>query len=334
MTPDNNKENNNKHVVAVLGAGTIGASWAALFLASGYDVDLYDPSIDSRAFVNDYIDNAWPDLQSLSIAKSEQRPEIKFYDTPEECVKRAIFIQESVPEQLAIKHELFQRIEPYIRSDAIIASSASGLLVKDMQAGWKKPGRFILGHPFNPPHLIPLVELLGNEDTDSNVLEQAEAFYNSCSKTTIRINKEVPGHVANRLQAALWKEAVHLVNEGVASLADVDTAISAGPGLRWAVMGPNMLFDLGSGGHGIDVFCERLGPSFQQWWDDLGNPKLTPQVIEKLVSGLKEAQNGKDFNTLSFERDQKIIAISNAINDIDKQERCASTSRQRLKTAR
>jgi len=334
MTIDNNKENNNKHVVAVLGAGTIGASWAALFLASGYEVDLYDPSIDSKAFVTNYIDNAWPALKSLAIAKSDQRPKINFHDSPEECVKRAIFIQESVPEQLAIKHDLFQRIEEHIRKDAIIASSASGLLVKDMQAGWKNPGRFILGHPFNPPHLIPLVELLGNEHTDPEVLEQAEAFYTSCAKTTIRVNKEVPGHIANRLQAALWKEAIHLVDEGVASLADVDTAISAGPGLRWAVMGPNMLFDLGSGGHGIDVFCERLGPSFQHWWNDLGNPELTPKVVEKLVEGLNEAKNGKDFNTLSHERDQKIIAITNAINNIDTKEPCSNTDKQRLKTAR
>lgn len=317
-------------VVGILGAGTIGASWAALFLAAGYEVDVYDPSEQAEAFVQDYIKHAWPSLERLGLVKREM-PQLRFFKTPEEAVKRAQFIQESVPERIDIKHDLYQRIEPHLLPEAIVASSASGLLVKEMQEGWKDPSRFILGHPFNPPHLIPLVELLGNENTKAGVLEQAESIYKSCGKVTIRVNKEVPGHVANRLQAALWREAIHLVNEGVASVEDVDTAVSAGPGLRWSVMGPHMLFNLGSGGHGLGVFCERFAPSFHRWWDDLGNPTLTPEVINALSKGVKESENSRSFDALAAERDAKMVEALRAMNQVDVTELDAE---QRLITAR
>ncbi|MBN3723271.1 3-hydroxyacyl-CoA dehydrogenase NAD-binding domain-containing protein [Burkholderia sp. Ac-20379] len=300
-------------VVSVLGAGTIGASWAALFLAAGLEVDVYDPSAEVEAFVRDYVAHAWPSLERLGLTARGNPDRLRFFGTPEAAVERAQFVQESVPERIEIKHDIYARIEPRLDPRAVVCSSASGLLVKEMQAGWANPGRFILGHPFNPPHLIPLVELLGNERTDADVLPLAEQFYAGCGKTTIRVNKEVPGHVANRLQAALWREAIHLVTEGVASVEDVDKAVYAGPGLRWSVMGPHMLFNLGSGGHGLGVFCERFAPSFHRWWADLGNPVLDTRTIEALAAGVTAAAHGASFHQLAAERDRKIVEASRAM---------------------
>ncbi|MEM7171783.1 MAG: 3-hydroxyacyl-CoA dehydrogenase NAD-binding domain-containing protein, partial [Pseudomonadota bacterium] len=207
--------------VAVLGAGTIGASWTALFLARGLSVDVFDPSPDVESYVTDYVKTAWPDLVKINMAADADPARVRFFSDPAAAVEEAGFVQESVPERLPIKHEIYRAIEPALRSDAIVASSASGLLVRDMQEGFADPSRFLLAHPFNPPHLIPLVELLGNDKTSLEALDRAEAFFAECGKVTIRVNKEVPGHVANRLQAALWREAIHLVCEGVASLEDV-----------------------------------------------------------------------------------------------------------------
>lgn len=179
----------------------------------------------------------------------------------------------------------------------------------EMQEGWNDPSRFILGHPFNPPHLIPLVELLANDKTSNGVLEIAEIFYREVGKVTIRVNKEVPGHVANRLQAALWREAIHLVNEGIASVEDVDTAVWSGPGLRWAAMGPTMLFNLGAGEGGLTSFCERYTDSFNRWWDDLGDPRLNPEIAEKLIAGVKEEAAGKSAAELAKHRDQLITGM-------------------------
>ncbi len=303
--------------VGVIGAGTIGASWTALFAASGYSVDVFDPSPEGEAYVRDYVETAWPSLEQLGLVKTSE-PQLAFFATPAEAVKRAQFVQESVPERLPIKHEIYQQIEPALSPEAVVATSASGLLVRDMQKGWADPSRFILAHPFNPPHLIPLVELLGNEHTADGVLDIAQAFFESCGKVTIRVNKEVPGHVSNRLQAALWREAIHLVMEGVASVEDVDKAVWAGPGLRWSVMGPHMLFSLASGGHGIGKFCERYGDSFHTWWDTMGTPKITAEVGEALAAGITDAEKGRDFASIAGERDAKIIGALQAFQKVDK----------------
>ncbi len=305
-------------VVGILGGGTIGASWSALFLAAGYEVHLYDPSDDIENYVHDYISHAWPSLESLGMTSNGDPKRIQFFDQPQAAVANAQFIQENVPERIDVKLQLFEQIESSLPPQTIISSSSSGLLLSDMQQGLKNPSQLILGHPFNPPHLIPLVELLANEKTGDSVLERAEAFYEHCGKVTIRVNKEVPAHVANRLQAALWREAIHLVAEGVVSVEDLDKAVSAGPGLRWSVMGPHMLFNLASGGHGMTVFCERFGDSFHRWWDDLGSPVLTPELIKTLTAGVTQEEDGRSFAALSHERDAKIIEIMQAIKRVEK----------------
>ena len=217
-----------------------------------------------------------------------------------------------MPERLEIKHELYRDIEDALEPQAIVASSASGLTLTEMQGGWRSPGRFVLGHPFNPPHLIPLVEVLGNDHTHDGVVATARAFYESVGKVTIEVRKEVPGHVANRLQAALWREAISLAANGVASVEDVDTAVWAGPGLRWAVMGPTMLFHLGAGEGGLTSFTERYTDSFNRWFDDLGELHLDPEVAAQLVAGIAEATGEQTTAELSAQRDALLAAILQA----------------------
>ena len=302
------------NTIGIVGSGVIGASWSALFLAAGYDVINYDPDPDNASKTDAYIDQAWGSLTDLGLISEKSSPNrIRYVDRVADAAEGAQFIQESVPERINIKHDTYRLLEPALEEGAIVATSSSGLLIKDMQAAWQDPSRFILGHPFNPPHLIPLVELLGNDKTDPDVLDIAAEFYENCGKETIRVLKEVPAHVANRLQAALWREAISLVAEGVASVEDVDKAVTAGPGLRWSVMGPHMLFSLGSGGGGIGTFCERFGPSFKTWWETMGSPELTPEVIAMLEQGIAEEEKGRDFKSLSEERDRKLIAAQRAI---------------------
>lgn len=298
---------------AVLGAGVIGASWTALFLASGREVAVYDNSPSVEKTVRDYVARAWPTLESLGLVKGGNPDRIRFCTSAAEAVEGASFVQENVPERIGIKHALYKEIEPTLGKDAVVATSASGLTLSEMQEGWQDPGRFVLGHPFNPPHLIPLVEVMGNERTADGVVEAAERFYEAVGKVTIRVNREVPGHVANRLQAAVWREAIHLVKSGVASVEDVDKAMWAGPGLRWAAMGPTMLFHLGAGEGGLAAFCERYTDSFNRWWDDLGVLHLDPAIAETLVAGVTEEANGQSPADLSAHRDALIASIQKAM---------------------
>lgn len=297
---------------AVLGAGVIGASWTALFAAAGRNVRVYDVSPAAEKDVEDYVDRAWPTLAELGLAAEGRKGVISFHDSAAEAVTGAEFIQENVPEKIDIKHALFRQIEPHLSADAVVCSSASGLMVSEMQEGWDNPARFILGHPFNPPHLIPLVELLANDRTDDEALAIAEAFYTDIGKVTIRVKREVPGHVANRLQAALWREAIHLVESGVATVEDVDRAVWAGPGLRWAAMGPHMLFHLGAGEGGLEEFCNRYTESFDRWWDDLGNTKLTGKLAADLAAGVRSEASGRSVEELSKSRDALITAMLRA----------------------
>lgn len=302
---------------AVLGAGVIGASWTALFLASGRSVAVYDPDEGAEARVKAYVEQAWPAMSALGLTERGNPDRVTFCKTAREAAAGAGFIQENVPERLPVKHALFTEIEPVLDPRTVVASSASGLTLGQMQAGWQNPGRFVLGHPFNPPHLIPLVEVMGNSRTDADAVETAEAFYADLGKVTIRINKEVPGHVANRLQAAVWREAIHLVESGVASVGDVDKAMSAGPGLRWATMGPTTLFGLGAGPGGLASFCDHFANTFNGWWDDLGTPQLTAETAQRLSDGLAEATQGAPVSELSARRDAMIVAIQQALRSVE-----------------
>lgn len=296
--------------VAALGGGLIGRSWTALFLAAGRSVAVYDPEPGTEARVREAVTAAWPVLTRLGLARTASpEGELVVCADPRAAVEGAEFVQESIPERVSLKHELYGVIEPVLRPGAIVASSASGLTLSELQPGWRDPGRLVLGHPFNPPHLIPLVEVMGNERTDPGVVDAARRFYESVGKVTIEVRREVPGHVANRLQAALWREAIHLINEGVATVRDVDAAVSSGPGLRWAVMGPTSLFHLGGDEGGLAAFCERYTDSFNRWWDDLGSPHLDGATAARLVEGITDATAGRSVEELAAQRDEVLAAV-------------------------
>lgn len=297
---------------ATIGAGVIGGSWTALFLAAGMRVAVHDPQPNAENAVRDYVAGAWPVLEKLGMTARGNPDAVTFHATAAEAVAGAQFVQESVPERIEIKHALYREIEPALDPQSIVASSASGLTLTEMQAGWQDPSRFVLGHPFNPPHLIPLVEVMGNARTADSVVRRAEAIYQGAGKVTIQVNREVPGHVANRLQAALWREAIHLIREGVASVEDVDKAIWAGPGLRWAAMGPTGIFNLAAGPEGLVEFCRRYGPSFHRWWADMGDPKLDDATAQTLADGVTEMTGGRSTAELGAERDALIVAMLQA----------------------
>lgn len=301
---------------ACLGGGVIGASWTALFLASGRSVSVYDPSPDVETLVRDYIETAWPTMAELGLITNGNPDAVSFHNSAADAVAGAAFVQENVPERLPIKHATFAEIEPVLDTNAVVASSASGLTLGQMQDGWQDPKHFVLGHPFNPPHLIPLVEIMGNDRTDPTAVDVADRFYTAVGKVTIRLQKEKNGHVANRLQAALWREAISLVVEGVASVEDVDKAVWAGPGLRWAAMGPTMLFNLGAGPGGLQSFCDHFEGTFNGWWDDLGQVHLNAEVAQTLIQGVHEQSNGKTPSELSADRDALITAMQKATFDL------------------
>ncbi len=279
--------------VAVIGAGTIGASWAAYFLGRGLRVQASDPSPAAPALI-----------ARMAAGIGADTGRLVFDHDPVRAAEGADFVQESAPERYDVKLALLPAISRVLAADVPIASSSSGLLVSKLREGCAHPGRVLIGHPFNPPHLVPLVEVVSGEGADEGAVEATMEFYRAVGKYPIHIRKEVPGHVANRLQAALWREAVHLVAEGVASVADVDAAISEGPGLRWALMGPSLTFHLAGGDGGMQHFLAHLLPAMQTWWDDLGTPTIDAALQAKLVAGVAEEAAGRDLHALAARRDR------------------------------
>jgi len=302
--------------VAVIGAGTIGASWAAIFLGRGFEVRVYDPAPEREPFVRRFIANAWPTLEKLGqVVVGEGQNKVSFFKTPGEAADGVEFVQESGPEREDVKIELLAQIDAAAPAHSVIASSSSGLPISRIAAKCKHPERCVIGHPFNPPHLIPLVEVVGGEKTASAAIDRAIQFYREIGKHPIRINKELPGHAANRLQAALWREAVHLVAEGVVSVADADAAIANGPGLRWALMGPHLTFHLGGGEGGMTNFMAHLLPAFETLIADLGNPKFTPEVQKMIIDGVAEEAGSRTIVDLQRWRDRKLSEILRVSED-------------------
>jgi carnitine 3-dehydrogenase len=296
--------------VSVIGAGTIGASWAAIFLARGYEVAASDPAPEGEAFARRFIETAWPTLDKLGlVVAGASTKTFSFHRDIAAALKGAAFVQESGPEREDLKIELFAKIDAATPPDVIIATSSSGLLISRVTVKCKHPGRCVIGHPFNPPHLIPLVEVVGSDKTSPQAIEKAMAFYRDSAKHPIHIKKEVKGHVANRLQVALWREAVHLVAEGVVSVADADAAIAYGPGLRWALMGPHLTFHLAGGKGGMQHFMDHLGGPIQGWMDDLGTTRLDPPVRKTIVDGVAEEAGSRSIDDLERWRDRKLIDI-------------------------
>lgn len=298
--------------VAVIGAGTIGASWAAYFLSRGIAVSASDPSPGAPDLMRRMIEGAWPILLRLG-GNPDADPNAWTFDAdPARACAGCDFVQESAPERIEIKQALLARIDAALPADVVIASSTSGLLASRLSENCAHPERVVIGHPFNPPHLIPLVEVVGGAKGGPAAVAAAMSFYRAIGKHPIEIRKEVPGHLANRLQAALWREAVHLVAEGVATVADVDAAISEGPGLRWALMGPHATFHLAGGEGGIEHFLHHLLPAVTSWRDDLGTPNVSREVQSMLVQGVAEATDGATTIDLAQKRDAALVRLLEA----------------------
>lgn len=298
--------------VAVVATGVIGASWAAYFLAQGLDVEATDPAEGAEQRLHDAVGRHWPALEQQGLAPGASMARLRFHARLEDAVAQADFVQENGPEREDFKADLMRRIDAAAPPHAIVASSSSGLSVSAMQAQCARPERIVLGHPFNPPHMIPLVEVGGGEKTSPEAIAAAMAFYTAIGKRPIHVRREVRGHIANRLQAALWREAFHLVNEGVASVADIDTAIAQGPGLRWALMGPFMNLHLSGGDGGMAHLLAHLGGPIEGWWDDLGAPRMTPELQRRVVEGVDQALGGRTQAELAQARDVVLIGLLRA----------------------
>ena len=297
--------------VAVLGTGTIGASWAANFLAQGLSVTASDPAPGAEDVLRRFVDTAWPILEALGLAPGADRARLAFNPNPVAAVQGAGFVQENGPERIEVKVALFEQISRALPPEAIIASSSSTLLPTAMAARCIHPERLLLGHPFNPPHLIPLVEVCGGERTSGSAVDRAMRFYTAIGKHPIRLNKEMPGHVSNRLQSALWREAAYLVEQGVVDVADVDAAVAMGPGLRWALMGPILTFHLGGGAGGLGYLMEHIDVS--KLWPDLGTPAMTPAFRQALIAGVEAEAGGRPVPELAVERDKRLLALLQAL---------------------
>lgn len=296
--------------VAIIGTGVIGASWAALFLAKGLEVVATDVAPNAEASLKKFIEEAWPALSRLGLSPGASQANLEFTSDLPTAVERADFVQENGPERIDFKKKLYGQLDELLPPDVIVASSSSGLTMSEIQLGCSShPERCVIGHPFNPPHIIPLVEIVGGAKTSGDTIRRASEFYTGLGKRTVRLHKEVPGHVANRLQAALAREVYYLVAEGVVSVADVDTALCWGPGLRWGVMGQVLLNHLGGGMGGIEHFFAQFTGPVTAWWKVLGSPELTPEVQKKLIDGLHEEVGSRSIDELAAQRDEVLLGL-------------------------
>jgi 3-hydroxyacyl-CoA dehydrogenase len=296
--------------IAIVGSGVIGASWSALFLAKGLQVVATDPAPNAEASLRKFVKSAWPAVERLGLSPGASQSNLEFTADLAQAVAGADVVQENGPERVDFKQKLYGQLDELLPPDVIIASSSSGIPMSQIQAGARShPERCVIAHPFNPPHLIPLVEIVGGAKTSEETIRRAREFYDSIGRRTVRINKEMSGHVANRLQAALAREVYYLVTEGVVSAADVDTALSWGPGLRWGIMGNMMLNHLGGGPGGIEHFFEQFAGPMTTSWKALGSPVLTPELQKKLIDSVHAEVGSRSIEELEAERDEILLGL-------------------------
>ncbi|MFE4960380.1 3-hydroxyacyl-CoA dehydrogenase NAD-binding domain-containing protein [Streptomyces sp. NPDC056653] len=297
--------------VTVVGAGVIGSSWTALFLAKGLTVTVTDPLPDVDKQIHDQMQQFIPTLRALGLRTADLDRNLRFEADLGKAVADADVVQENGPERLDVKQDLFARIEKAARPDALLISSTSGIRATDIAQALQQPARLVIGHPFNPPHLIPLVEVVAGEKTDPEVVKRAVAFYTALGKKPQVLRKEVPGFVANRLQAALFREAVNLVVQGVVTESELDNIVTSSIGLRWAVAGPFRSFHLGGGPGGLPQFLKHLGPGLESLWRDLGTPTFDEPTVQLLS---EQARFGASIEELDAARDEAQIKVMQAVS--------------------
>jgi len=295
--------------IAIVGTGVIGASWAAHYLARGFDVVATDPAPNAESALRKYVDDAWPDLTTIGLAKDASRERLTFTTKLHEALMGADFVQENGPERPDFKTKFFVDIDDATPLNSIIASSSSGITPSVIQSLCKHPERVLIGHPFNPPHIIPLVEVVGGSKTSPDAVQQALKFYSSIGKKTIQLRKELPGHVANRLQAALYREMLYLIEHDVLSVEDADTAVCFGPGVRWGVMGQSLQWHVGGGAGGIQHFMEHLMVPLEGMMKSLGVPNVTPELKQKVIDGVMRETSGRAVEQLANDENRVIVGL-------------------------
>jgi len=295
--------------IAIVGTGVIGASWAAQYLARGFDVVATDPGPDAETKLRKYVDDAWGALTAIGLAKGASRERLSFTTDMAQALSQADLVQENGPERPDFKMKLFADMDAATPTDSLIASSSSGITPSVMQSKCKHPERILVGHPFNPPHLIPLVEVVGGTATSVEALQQAMKFYASIGKKPILLRKEMPGHVANRLQLALYREVLYLIEQDVLSVGDADAAVSWGPGLRWALMGPSLQYHVSGGAGGIHHFLEGVFEGLLPVFKTLGDPKITPELKSKIAEGALKEAGTRSIEQLTNMENEQLVAV-------------------------
>ncbi len=302
--------------VALVGTGVIGAGWAARLLFNGIDVVATDPAAGAAERLQAFVERAWPSMTAVC-PDPPVSGQLRFESALAAAVGEADLVQENAPENENVKRALLAEISRAARPDAPIASSSSGLLPTRIQADCIHPERVLIGHPFNPVYLLPLVETLGGERTDPAVLDRADAFYSAIGMHVLRVRREVEGYISDRLQEALWREILHMVKDGIATTDEIDRAIVYGPGLRWAGMGTCLTFHLAGGAGGMRHMLEQFGPALKLPWTHLKAPELTPDLIERMAEGCERQTEGRSIEALEAERDAYLVAVLKALRDVD-----------------
>ncbi len=294
--------------IAIVGTGLIGGGWALHFLRLGYGVSAHDPAEGAEVRLREMVARDWPLMRRLGLAVGADPGGLVFSATLEGAVRDADVVLECAPERLQVKQALFEEIDRFAAPETLLFSCSSSFTISDIRARVANPRRCLLGHPFNPPHILPLVEVAGGPRGAPEV-EHAMEFWARAQKTPVHLRKELPGHLVNRLTAALFREAVHLIAEGVADVADIDKAIANGPGLRLALAGPFMNYHLGGGEGGIEHYFEHLGPSQAERWKSLGEPELTEEIVARIIKGVKAETAGRSIADLAAERDEGLLRL-------------------------
>ncbi len=296
--------------ITVIGTGVIGTGWILRFLAFNKKVTAYDPSIKQKDYLKKELKRTKSSIEKLYNKKINIKNLI-FSSNIKDAVSKADLIQENVPERLELKKKVINQLSQFAPKNCIIASSSSGLLPSELQSNCIYPKRFIIAHPFNPVYILPLVEIVKGSKTSKIIMNEADKFYKNLHMKTLIVNKELPGFLSDRLQEALWREGLHIINDGYATTKDLDEAITYGPGMRWALMGTFLTFHLAGGEMGMKHMLDQFGPALKLPWTKLKSPNLNKKLKDKIITGTKKQSKNLSINKLSNMRDNFLIDLLN-----------------------
>lgn len=300
---------------AIVGTGVIGNGWIVRMLAQGYDVIAADPAEGAEERMRRAVEQSWPYVEALGLAEGASKDRLTFVKDTEEAVKNADFIQENVPEVEELKQFVLQTIDKHAKPDAVIGSSTSGIMPSELQENLQHPERFVVAHPFHPVYILPLVEVVaGKQTTDENV-DKAKAFYESLNMSVLLVRHEIEGHIADRLIEAIWRESLHIVNEGIATTEEVDKAFTHGAGMRYAQYGPFLTFHLAGGEGGMRHMLKQFGPALKKPWTKLEAPELTDELYDKVVSGCEQQSNGMSMSELDQNRNEFLVKLFDLVQE-------------------